>query len=218
MAGTLTQPIQASTSPSTPTVNKAVEFISTDIDPLGLIAIKRSDGSVVNMSVPAVVSILSAGQAISAAAATLITGSVISLPSAAFQVGTTFRWTIVATKGAVGTAARTFNIRIGTTGTVSDAVVAAITSAAGTAVGDAGIFTITMTVVSLGAAAAAICQFWMTHNLEATGWSTTTSQVVVATMSTFNSTVATQFVSASITTGAAETATINSCMLEILKP
>lgn len=168
---------------------------------------------------PSPVAALTSGQSIAAATATLITGSVIGIPPQGFQIGATYRWTIFAQKtSSAGTASRTFNVRIGTTGTVSDAIVAAITSAAGTAATDVGVFVITMTIVTLGASAAAVCQFWMTHNGNTAGWSTTPSQAVVATMSTFNSTTAQQFISVSLTTGASETATINACMCEVVKP
>ena len=49
MTATLTLPIQPSSGVVTPASGKAVEFLDTDSDPLGLLAIKRSDGSVVTM-------------------------------------------------------------------------------------------------------------------------------------------------------------------------
>lgn len=165
------------------------------------------------------VAALTTGQTISAATSTLITGSLLAIPPQGFQVGTTYRWTIFASKtSSAGTASRSFFVRIGTTGTTSDTAVATITSGAGTAATDAGVFIITMTIVTLGATAAAVCQFWMTHNGNTAGWSTTPSQASTATMATFNSTTAQQFISVSITTGASETATINACMCEVVKP
>jgi hypothetical protein len=167
---------------------------------------------------PSPVLALASGQAIAAATATLLTGSVIPVPPQGLQVGTTYRWTFWALKQAAGIAARTFNVRIGTTGTVADAVAGTISSPAGTAVSDTAIFTITVTFYNLGAGTtAANGQFWMTHNLQTTGWSTTQTQVILFTMTGLSSTTAQQFVSLSVTTGASETCTIFACMAEIVK-
>ena len=173
---------------------------------------------------PAPVAVGTAGQAISAATLTLITGSVLAVPPQGFQLGLSIKWRVVLAKtSAAGTAARTFFIRIGTTGTTADAVVATITSAAGTGVADNGIFEFDLTIVGpLGATCAALAEMWMTHNLAATGLCTLPSEVLVSgsgvVMATFNSTTAQQFISLSVTTGAAETLTIWKCSATVEKP
>ena len=160
-----------------------------------------------------------AGQTLTAATSTLITGSVVAVPPQGFQIGTTLRWTFTATKTAAGTAARTIFVRVGTTATTSDAALATITSGVGTAAIDVGWFTVQLTIIGpLGSACAAQCQFHLAHNLTATGWSTIANQVAASNatgatvttiaMATFNSTTAQQFLSLSITTGAAEAGTI----------
>ena len=62
----------------------------------------------------------------------------------------------------------------------------------------------------------------MTHNLAATGLCTLPSEVLVSgsgvVMATFNSTTAQQFISLSVTTGAAETLTIWKCSATVEKP
>jgi hypothetical protein len=74
-----------------------------------------------------------ADQAIAAATLTLIAGSMIAIPPQGFQIGTTIRWTIDGISAAVGVAANTITVRVGTAGTTADAAVATFTTGVGAA-------------------------------------------------------------------------------------
>jgi hypothetical protein len=159
-----------------------------------------------------------ADQAISAATLTQLTGSLIAVPPQGFQVGAKFRWTFKASKTAAGTAARTFHVRIGTAGTTADAIVASFTMGTPTAAVDQAEFIVELVVRTLGAAATAYAYLRMTHQLAATGFSTLPGECINGSMSTFNSTTAKQYISVSVTTGAAEAITVQSCGVECLNP
>lgn len=158
-----------------------------------------------------------ADQAIAAATLTLITGSLTAMPPQGFQVGGAFRWTIKGAGGAAGTAANTFVVRIGTTGTSADAAVATFTTAVGTAAASTFSVDIAFTIRTLGAAAtaAALCTIL---NSTAAGFVNTFVSVIPGTMATFNTTTAQQFMSVSLLTGAAKTATITQCLGECISP
>ena len=58
----------------------------------------------------------------------------------------------------------------------------------------------------------------MTHGLQTTGWMTVQMQEIDATMATWNSTTAQQFVMLTMTSGTAVVPTITQCYAEVLKP
>lgn len=159
-----------------------------------------------------------ASQTITAATLTLITGSLIAVPPQGFQIGTTLRWALSMSKTAAGTAARTFFIKIGTLGTTADATVATFTNAGvGTAAIDQGRLVVTFTVRGpLGAACAGVAESMLSHNLAATGFGTKATDYTQATMATWNSATAQQFISLHVTTGAAEVITVQQCVLTVL--
>jgi hypothetical protein len=160
-----------------------------------------------------------ADQVIAPATLTLIIGSVIPAPAQGFSAGLTFRWKLGMTKSAAGIAARTFFIRIGTAGTIADPVVATFTNAAvGTAAIDQATIEAELTVRTLGGAAAAIAYLTLFHNGNTVGFLTVPLSVTPGTMATWNSALAGQFVSLSVTTGAAETITVQECIAECLNP
>ena len=83
---------------------------------------------------------------------------------------------------------------------------------------DVGVWEVEFTVRTLGAAASATAHLVMNHQLAATGLSANNPDVNVGTMATFNSTTAQQFIHLSLTTGAAEAITIQSCGVEVVNP
>jgi hypothetical protein len=159
-----------------------------------------------------------ADQAISAATLTLITGSLILVPPQGFQVGAKFRWKLRCSKTAAGVAARNFFIRIGTAGTTADAVVAQFTSGTPTGAVDRADIEIEMTIRTLGASATAVAHETLNHDLDATGFVNKASEVIAGSMSAFNSTTAKQFIGLSLTTGASEAITVQSCGVECINP
>lgn len=166
------------------------------------------------VSVPAVTA-----QAITAATLTHIKGTLVPVPPQGFQVGTVLRWTITMTKTAAGTAANTFHIRLGTTGSTADAVVATFAPATlGTAVADTGTCEITFTVRTLGATATAMAHLRFTHNLASTGWFVIPIVDIDGTMSTFNTTTTQQFLSVTMRSGASVVPTVQQAFCECLRP
>lgn len=159
-----------------------------------------------------------ADQAITAATLTLITGSKITPANDTFSIGQIFTWRIAGTKTAAGTAANSFFIRIGTAGTTADGIVATFTTGLGTAVADNFMIEIVMVIRTLGAAATASAYCFITHNLQITGFLVIPNAVIPGTMAAFNSTVRAQFVTVSVTTGAAVAPTIQLCIPEVYTP
>jgi hypothetical protein len=159
-----------------------------------------------------------ADQAISAATLTLITGSLIQVPPQGFQVGAKFRWKLRCSKTAAGVAARNFFIRIGTAGTTADGIVAQFTSGTPTGAVDRADIEIEMTIRTLGASATATAHQTLNHDLDATGFVNKAGEVIAGSMSAFNSTTAKQFIGLSLTTGASEAITVQSCGVECINP
>ncbi len=154
-----------------------------------------------------------AAQVLAAATATYITGSALALPAAGLVVGSCFRWTFSLAKTAVGVAASTYTVRVGTTGTATDAAVLTFTKPAGTAVADEGKIVIEMVVRSVGASGVVAGEFTMTHRLAATGHMTVPAFNQVVVSAPFNTTAAT-FVGLVATTGAADACDIQLCLAE----
>lgn len=141
------------------------------------------------------------------AADTIMAGSVIALPSGITLAGIQYRCEFDMVKTAAGVGAPIVNIRFGTTGTVADPSICAMTFGAGTAVADTGKFTIVGTLRSAGAATAAVLagSTMINHHLAATGLTSTgasgTGQVSTV-GGGFNSTPANSAMSVSFNGGA----------------
>jgi hypothetical protein len=158
-----------------------------------------------------------ADQAVSAATSTLLTGSLIAIPPQGWQVGMLLRWTFSCSKTALGTALRTFYIRVGTTGTTADAIVATMATSVGTTAIDRARGVIEMTVRGpLGATCAGVAHLKLEHDLATTGFLTRAFNIIAATMATWNSTTAQQFVSVTFTSGASEVVTFQQMSAQCL--
>ena len=165
---------------------------------------------------------LIAPQALVAATATIINGSEIGVPPQGWQVGTQLKWTVHMTKTAAGAVAPgTFLILVNTTGTTGSGTIAtmALTSV-GTAAVDTATVEIDMTVQSLGTGAAGVAHLRMTHGLATGGWfaSGVYLQEIEATMATWNSTTAQEFISLQFTSGTGVVPTITQSSLEVIHP
>jgi hypothetical protein len=162
-----------------------------------------------------------AGSAYTVGTATVIPGSLVLMGLQTIQVGTTFRWRFQVAKTAAGTAARTTNIRIGTTGTVSDAVVQAF-SMTGTAVADSGMIEVIYRVTAAGSASSTgVGTMTLSHGLQgtATGLNNTLGiPVVIGTPTVFTSPSGVPwYISLSMTTGTAEVITTSLCTAELIR-
>ncbi len=152
--------------------------------------------------------VAAADQAIAAATLTQVTGTLLTLPPQAIQVGTVLTFTAILTAGALGTAANTITIRLGVNGTTADAAIATFTTAIGTAATSTAKVEVTLTVRSLGAAGTAVatCNIW---NSAAAGFVNIGTSVLVGTMATFNTvTSGLLYAHMALTTGATKTATV----------
>lgn len=160
-------------------------------------------------------------QSLVAATQTLINGSLIAIPPQGWQVGLTISWKVLLTKTAAGASIPgTFLVLVNTTGTSAGGgtVATMALTSVGTAAIDTGTVEIDFCVHTLGATAAGVAHLRMTHGLQTTGWMAVQMQEIDATMATWNSTTAQQFVMLAMTSGASVVPTITQCRAEVLKP
>lgn len=138
------------------------------------------------------------------AADTYLTGSSIAVPSHLLQALTIFKWKLVLTKSAAGIVAPTWNVRVGTLGTVADASRLLFTSpSAQTAVADTGFVDIIAIVRNAGAAAVMAGGLTLQHALAATGLASVAVIALQVTSAAFDATVAGLIVGLSTNPGAA---------------
>jgi hypothetical protein len=152
-------------------------------------------------------------QSIAAATATVITGTKIG-PSY-IRPGQVYRWTVIGTAAAAGTAANTINIRWGTTGTATDGVIEAFTTAVGTAAASEFQIVCTLTVNAYSSTATPTAEV-VISNSAAAGFVNIGTSVLAGTATTFDATAVGSFFSLSITTGASKTLTIKQAFVEVL--
>lgn len=137
-------------------------------------------------------------QAISATTA-YVAGS--ALTPTALRIGTAFHWRLIATKTAAGsTAGCAVLVKVGTAGTTADDTLLTFTLGTPTAAVDAAYFDVIAQVRSNTATGVLSGGLSMTHNLAATGFSTLPTEVLQATSSAFDATVAGLIVGLAITT------------------
>lgn len=129
----------------------------------------------------------------------------MQLPSFSMQVGMSFVWEWVATKGAAGTATPVYTVRIGAAGTTGDTSRLAITGPAQTAAADIGFFRIMLTCRSVGVTGVLQGAVYVRHNLAATGFANTPAglSIVQGTSAGFDNTaLGGQFIGLSVNPGA----------------
>jgi hypothetical protein len=156
-------------------------------------------------------------QTINAAVSAVLTGSELAIPVGKLRLETVLRWQMSLSKTAAGTAANTFIVRLGTTGTISDAAILTFALPVGTAIADTGAIDILVTIRGpLGASCIAQGTLRMVHNLAATGLATVPCVVLTATSGTFTSTTAGLIASVSCTTAASTVLTFQQVQAEAL--
>lgn len=192
-----------------PALASGEEYYATDTDQLFIGPTPSLVGAYNNFSV--------ADQTINAATTALLTGSLISIPVGKLRIGSMFRFTFALTKTAAGTAANTFNFRIGTLGTASDASICSFALPVGTGVVDAAKCEVIITIRGpLSASCIAQGNFSLIHNLAATGFATIPCVVINSTSGVFNATTASLKASLSCTTAALTVLTFQQVIAETL--
>lgn len=157
-----------------------------------------------------------ADQTINAATTALLTGSLITIPASKLQIGTTMIWTIALTKTAAGTAANTFDVRVGTAGTTGDTSRLSFALPTATGVVDTGLIEIIATCRGpLSASGIFEGNLSMTHNLAATGLANIACVNVNVVSAPFDVTVANLFVHVSCTTAASTVLTFQQVFTEV---
>lgn len=156
-----------------------------------------------------------ADQTINAATEAYLVGSNISIPVDKLRIGTVLKWTISLSKTAAGTAANTFNVRLGTAGTTADTAVLAFTTGTATGVVDQGIVEIVVTVRG-PLSASGVLQGYMrlTHELASTGLHNKASRVHHVTSAAFNVTTANLIIGVSCLTAASTVLTFQQVIAE----
>ena len=97
----------------------------------------------------------------------------LQLPSFSMQAGMSFVWEFEVSKGAAGTTAPIYQLRIGAAQAVADTSRLSLTGPAQTAAADTAIVIVSATCRNVGAAAVLRGSVWLQHNLAATGFANT---------------------------------------------
>lgn len=149
-------------------------------------------------------------QTINAATTAALAGSTLAVPTSKLKIGSVFIWDLTVSKTAAGTAANTFNVRMGTTGGASDASLMALALPVGTGVIDTAQIQIVLTCRGpLSGSGIFAGTLTLVHNLAATGFATIPVVVVAGTSGAVDVTVANLILSLSCTTAAATVLTFS---------
>ena len=140
-------------------------------------------------------------QTISATTA-YVTNSNLAVPVGKLRIKTVLRWRIMVTKTAAGsTAGCAVLVKLGTLGTTGDATILTFTFGTPTGVVDTAVIDVTVIIRGpLSASCIATGVARLTHQLDATGFSTLHTEVKQVTSSTFDATTANLIAGLSITT------------------
>lgn len=192
-------------SPGVPAAGKVSIYADTSA-PQPLVRAVNANGQDIALQPPTNASLVA--QAIAAATRTYIAGSALAVPVGKLQVGSCFSWALNITKTAAGVAASTYDVAIGTTGTVADTARLSFAKPAGTAAVDEGVVEIMVTIRSIGANGVAVGEFSLIHNLAATGHAAVPCVCVNTVSGAFDTTVAGLVLGVCLTSGAADAITV----------
>ncbi len=157
----------------------------------------------------------SASQQVAANSTAYLVGSDIAVPAGGLRVGTVFKWKLVLTKTAAGTAANTFAVRVGTAGTTADTARVSMDTGTGTAAVDAGQIDISVVVrgpLSGSGIMHGMLTLW--HELAATGLHNKATRVHHVASAAFDVTVANLIVGLSCQTAASTVLTFEQVVVE----
>lgn len=152
------------------------------------------------------------------AADTYLVGSSITVPaSLTLQVGSIYRCKISLSKTAAGVAAPTLILRIGTAGTVADAAIFTLTTAAQTAATDTGYIEVLFTIRTVGAAATSTATIVALHtSAAAVGLGYNSPQITEIAGAAFASNTASLIIGISLNFGAAASVTTTQVQAELV--
>lgn len=142
----------------------------------------------------------------------------LQLPSFSMQAGMVFEWYFAAVKGAAGTAAPAYTIRIGNNQTTADTSRLVINGPAQTAAADTAFIRIMVTCRSVSGTGVLQGLAWLQHNLAATGFANTPAgfSLVQATSAGFDNTaLGGQFIGLSVNPGASGAWVVEQCLARI---
>ena len=147
--------------------------------------------------------VATAGQGPGFATDTLITGSVVAIPSGALKAGTAYRLRCSLNKTAAGTATPIFQVRLGTNGTTADTSRTTLTFGAGTAAADDGVFELMVTFRSVGGGTSAVIAAHgvISHRLNTTGLTNGSYNAVTGAPSAGFDSTSDTFISVSLNAG-----------------
>lgn len=151
------------------------------------------------------------GQGPGFVADTYLAGSGIMLPPDRLRAGTRYALVFDVAKTAAGVAAPVLTLRLGATGTLTDAVIAQLTFPSQTALADDGMFSLDVTFRSVGSGTSAVVQAVaaLIHTQAAAGLANSSAPVRRATSAGFNSTAANAVLGVSLNAGAAAAWTVS---------
>lgn len=200
--------------PATPAANKGRVFLDS-----GLLCTKDDAGHITAWSGNAAIAAQGAGFA----ADTYVTNSDILIPTFQLQAKTRIVWTLSVSKTAAGVAQPAYTIRVGANRTTADLARLVLNGPAQTAIADAGLLMIVMTVRSVGPVAAAVIQAtaaWLhrgtvVSSTGGTGFANDDAGVVEGTSAGFDSTgMGGQYIGLSINGGAAAAWTVTQVLAD----
>jgi hypothetical protein len=139
-----------------------------------------------------------------------VTNSGLPIPVGKLRIKTVFRWRIMVTKTAAGTTAGCAVLfKLGTGGVVGDATILTFTFGTPTGVVDTAVIDVEVIIRGpLSASCIATGMARLTHQLDATGFSTLHTEVKAVTSGTFDATTAALIAGLAITTTTASAWTI----------
>lgn len=198
--------LDTQTPPTTPAANTGVlHFDSVS----KLLTMKNDTG--VTLSQGGIITNASIAATAALSADTYLVGSALAIPGHLMQAKTMFHWTFVFSKGAAGTASTPWNIRVGTGGVVGDASRVVFTQPADTAAADTACVDIYAIIRSIGSGTAGIMAggFSLRHNTPGTDLAAgagisglSSTPVIQATSTGFDTTIAGTIVGVSVNPGA----------------
>lgn len=152
------------------------------------------------------------------AADTYLAGSSIQVLAGSWKVKTIYKLKFDMAKTAAGVAAFTLILRMGTSGSSTDAAILTLSFAAGTALADTGLFEFDILFRAVGASAVVQGVVICGHHLAATGLITTGASgtgIILGTSAAFSSTLAT-FIGVSINGGSLFAGTCTTVSAELI--
>lgn len=175
----------------------------------GLVYLKKDDGAIVPVG-GNIVRAAVAAQGAGFSSDTYITRSGLLIPPTSMVAGMWWRWQIIMTKTAAGTAQPVWQVRIGSNQSTADTSRISITTSAQTAAADSALVTILVTCRTVGASGllrGAVC---IQHVLTTTGFASTSFDLVQTTGAGFDNTaLGGQYIGLSVNGGASAAWTTN---------